>query len=189
MQRRAAPSDPKDASDDEVVAACLAGSERAWDALIDRYGHYIYAVAQRAFGLDPGATAEVFQDVCVRMYDGLRGYSGRGELKAWIRAVTLSAGREYLRQAGRRRDLPVDPDLSPGLEAVEAMLDVRRALRALGEPCRTTIELHFFEDLTQAEVAKRLSVAPGTVAARLSRCVRRLRDSLQEPMGPEASRE
>jgi RNA polymerase sigma-70 factor (ECF subfamily) len=97
-----------------------------------------------------------------------------------IRAVTLSACREHLRQAGRRKDVTVEPVEEGVLDEVDALLDVRRAVVALGEPCRTTIELHFYEDLTQAQVAERLHVAPGTIAARLSRCVRRLRTMLQE---------
>jgi RNA polymerase sigma-70 factor, ECF subfamily len=188
VPRRASLASFDEATDDEIVVACLDGNERAWDALIDRYGGYIYAVAQRAFRLDDLAASEVFQDVCVRVYDGLGKYSGKGELRSWIRAVTLSACREYFRQASRRKDPVVEPDPGPDVEAVETSLDVRRLLRALGDPCRTTLELYFFADLTQADVAKRLKVAPGTIAARLSRCVGRLRAALQEERGRPASR-
>lgn len=175
-------------SDAEIVAGCLRGDERAWDALIDRYAAYIYAVALRAFGLGPQAADEVFQDVCVRIYDGLAGFSGRGEFRAWLRAVVVSACREHLRKEGRRALEPVDPRQDDRIEVLETALMVRSAVTSLGEPCATTVALHFFGDLTQAEVAKRLGVPSGTVAARISRCLRRLRDSLQVPAGHPASR-
>jgi RNA polymerase sigma-70 factor (ECF subfamily) len=175
-------------TDEEIVAACLAGDERGWNALIDRYAAYIYAVALRAFSLTPDASEEVFQDVCVRLYDGLRGYSGRGEFRAWLRAVVLSACREYLRREGRRSAEVTEQAVDDRIEALETALTVRTAVARLGEPCATTVSMHFFADLTQVEVAMRLGVPPGTVAARISRCLRRLRDSLQEPAGRAASR-
>jgi RNA polymerase sigma-70 factor (ECF subfamily) len=175
-------------TDADIVDACLRGDERAWDALIDRYAAYIYAVALRAFGLGPQAAEEVFQDVCVRIYDGLAGFTGRGEFRAWLRAVVVSACREYLRREGRRALEPADPRQEDVIELLETALLVRSAVAGLGEPCATTVALHYFGDMTQAEVAARLRVPAGTVAARLSRCLRRLRDSLQEPAGRRASR-
>jgi RNA polymerase sigma factor (sigma-70 family) len=159
---------------------------RAWTALVRRYAGYISAVATRAFRLDPAAAEEVFQDTCVRIYDGLAGYAGRGTLRAWIREVTISACREYFRRAQRNlRETLEDPaelpeaDAGQDLDSFERALDVREAVIALGDPCRGTLELAFFRDLTQAETARRLGVPEGTVAARVSRCLRRLRDRLQ----------
>lgn len=175
-------------TDADIVAACVRGDERAWDGLIDRYAAYIYAVAIRAFALGPQAAEEVFQDVCVRLYDGLAGFSGRGEFRAWLRAVVVSACRDHLRKEGKRELETADPREDDTIGALETALVVRSAVAALGEPCATTVALHFFGDLTQAEVASRLGVPSGTVAARISRCLRRLRDSLQEPAGRPASR-
>jgi len=175
-------------TDAELVSACLAGDERAWDALIDRYAAYIFAIAHRAYGLSADAADEVFQDVCVRLYDGLRTYSGRGEFRGWLRAVVLSACREHLRREGRRTDATIEPVAEDRIDSLETALMVRSAVSALGEPCAATISLHFFADLTQAEVAGRLGVPPGTVAARVSRCLRRLRESLQEPAERATSR-
>ena len=178
-------------SDDALAHACLAGDGEAWRELIRRYGAYIYAVAVRAYRLDPEAADEVFQDVCVRIYDGLAGYRGGG-LRSWIRQVTISACREHFRQLGRaQRDAELtDGDGMPAeIRDLEAALDVRAAVVGLGDPCRSTIELAFFEDLTQAETARRLEIPEGTVAARISRCLRRLRDVIRPPgQGKGASR-
>jgi len=178
------------ASDDSLVAACLAGDEQAWVDLIGRYGAYIYAVASRAFGLGPGAGDEIFQDVCVRLYDGLAGYAGRSEFRSWLRAVTVSACREYLRREAKHAERSAEaPEPSAELAELETALDVRAAVAALGDPCRRTINLYFYRGLTQAQVAKQLRVPAGTVAARLSRCLRRLRDALQDSGLDPASRE
>ena len=178
------------ASDEQLVASCRAGDDQAWAELISRYAAYIYAIATRAFGLRQVAAEEVFQDACIRVYEGLAGFSGRGEFRSWLRAVVLSAAREHLRKEARRSEV-AEEDASGNdaeLEKLETALDVRAAVLALGEPCNGTIGLYFFRNLTQAEVAESLGVPPGTVAARLSRCLRRLRDALQESGPPRASR-
>lgn len=178
------------ATDEDLVAGCLAGDDRAWTALILRYAGYIHAVASRAFGLGPAAADDVFQDVCVRVYEGLAGFTGRGEFRSWLRAVVLSAAREQLRREARRPEgAPADDQATEAAIAeLEEALDVRSAVTALGEPCSATIRLYFFRSLTQAEVASALGVPPGTVAARLSRCLKRLREALQEPGPPRPSR-
>jgi len=186
--RRAARPAADETSDADLVAACLRGEERAWDALIDRYAAYMYAVAIRGFRLSQDAAEDVFSDACVRLYDGLRGYSGAGEFRSWLRAVVVSAAREYLRREARRPPAEVEPAEPDRIDELETALEVRSAVSALGEPCATTVSLHFFADLTQAEVASRLGVPSGTVAARISRCLRRLRDTLQEPAARRTSR-
>ena len=183
MGSRAVPRavlDPSDA-DDALVRACLAGNAQAWRELIHRYGPYVYAVSVRAYRLDPNAADEVFQDVCVRIYDGLGGYRGSNQLRGWIRQVTISACREHFRRLGRAQRNSALTDDEPAAEIMsdlETALDVRSTVVRLGEPCRTTLELAFFDDLTQAETARRLSVPEGTVAARISRCLQRLRGLL-----------
>jgi RNA polymerase sigma-70 factor (ECF subfamily) len=180
------------ATDEALVAACLAGDERAWAALIGRYAGYIHAVASRGFGFGPSAADEIFQDVCVRLYDGLAGYAGRSEFRPWLRAVCVSACREHLRRLARdaeRSGSPPDREPAAELDELEVALDLRAAVDDLGDPCRTTIGLYFFRGLTQAQVAKRLRVPAGTVAARLSRCLKRLRGALQESGPDPASRE
>lgn len=178
-------------SDDDLVRACLAGHGWAWNEVVARYGAYVYAVAGRAYHLDANAAEEVFQDTWVRIYDGLSGYRGDG-FRGWLRQVAISACRDYFRRLGKQdRLVSIDGHdaAPPGAADLDLALDVRVAVAALGEPCRTTIELAFFEDLTQAETARRLDVPEGTVAARVARCLRRLRDRMQENSPPPASGE
>lgn len=186
--RRRGRADASGPTDAEIVAGCLRGDESSWNALIERYAAYIYAIALRAFALSPAAAEEVFQDVCVRIYDGLAGFAGRGEFRSWLRAVVVSGCRDHLRREGKRELEVHEPGGDDEIDALETALMVRSAVTALGEPCVTTVALYFFGEMTQAEVASRLGVPSGTVAARLSRCLRRLRDSLQEPAGRPASR-
>lgn len=177
-------------ADDDLVRGCLHGDADAWAELISRYGGYVYAVAIRAYRLPRDSADDVFQDVWVRIYDGLTGYRGDGNLRAWIRSLTFSACADHVRcskRDGSARTLDGTGGVAEILEDLDQALDVRMAVTRLSDACRSAIEMAFLDDLTQAEMARRLGVPEGTVAARVSRCLRRLRDDLQGNDGPAAS--
>ena len=56
--------------------------------------------------------------------------------------------------------------------------EVRRALGALPEVQRESIELAYFGDHTQVQIAERLGVPLGTVKARMARGMQRLSEDL-----------
>jgi RNA polymerase sigma factor (sigma-70 family) len=62
---------------------------------------------------------------------------------------------------------------------------VHRALETLSKPNRDVVVLRYFVQLTEAQTAAVLGIAPGTVKSRLSRALARLADNhhLQDASG------
>jgi RNA polymerase sigma factor (sigma-70 family) len=60
-------------------------------------------------------------------------------------------------------------------------MELRTALAALPAPQRQAIELAYFADLSQRQIAERLQVPLGTVKARMARGMRRLAVLLDQP--------
>jgi len=65
------------------------------------------------------------------------------------------------------------------IERSEAQAELLAALAELPERDRIALELRYFLDLNEAEMAIVLGVARGTVKSRLSRALARLRDALE----------
>jgi len=82
-------------------------------------------------------------------------------------------------------------DERPGADSVgeaEQRMDILRALQRLAVMHREVLTLFYFEDMTVAEMALALEVAPGTVLSRLNRARDALRRCMQPgSRGPEAS--
>jgi DNA-binding CsgD family transcriptional regulator len=57
---------------------------------------------------------------------------------------------------------------------------VRQALARLPSRQREVLLLRYYQDLSEAEIAKRLGCAPGTVKSSAARALRALRDMLPE---------
>ena len=58
--------------------------------------------------------------------------------------------------------------------------DVRRGLDSLVNEQREALELAYFEDLTQREIADRLGIPIGTVKARMSRGMHHLAERIEK---------
>ena len=74
------------------------------------------------------------------------------------------------------------PELAqaPKTDAVDDRELVRQALARLPARQREVLVLRYYEDLSEAEIAKRLGCAPGTVKSSAAGALRALRDMLPE---------
>lgn len=100
----------------------------------------------------------------------------------WVFTVARNRLRRHHRRRARelvlldssRRDAPAEIPEIPGIHP-----ELWAAVRALPARQRAAIALRYVEDLTQAQVAARIDVAPGTAAALLHQARGSLRKSLE----------
>src|SRR5436190_17716394 len=74
-------------SDTDRVRQCLTGDQGAWSELIDRYQRLIYSVA-RSLSQSSEDAADVFQQVCLELYQRLPELRDAESLPAWLITVT-----------------------------------------------------------------------------------------------------
>jgi RNA polymerase sigma-70 factor, ECF subfamily len=100
----------------------------------------------------------------------------------WIATI---ARREAFRTLSERSEQSLDGSLETAdprqlpTESVE-LLDLRRAVRALDGPDRRLLVGHYWQDLSNSELALELGIAEVTVRVRLHRLRRQLRHTLVE---------
>jgi len=105
----------------------------------------------------------------------------RGELQTFAVPFIRGEIRHHLRR--RRRDGVPVADVDPGAAAPadgDLRLLVAGGLDALEPTDRRILELRFFEDRTQVEIAGELGLSPATVSRRVQASLRRLRATLGE---------
>ena len=181
-------------SDAHLVRACLAGNERAWAILIDRYKRLIYSIPIK-YGASPEDAADIFQAVCMEMFSELSNLRNAESLKAWL--VTVASHQAYHWKKRRRSsDVPIDDDdeertplqlASEEALAPEKLLEVEReqmlreAVAELNPRCAEMVRLLFYEQppLPYTEVARRLGLATGSIGFIRGRCLKRLQKILE----------
>jgi len=113
-------------------------------------------------------------------------FQGNSSVLTWLLAIA----RHHAINARGRRKLPLstlydsavghDPELSRSLEQDADRAQIQTALSHLSAEQRETLELIFYHELSGAEAANVLGVAPGTIKSRLSRALITLRRVLRK---------
>jgi RNA polymerase sigma factor (sigma-70 family) len=180
-----------DWSNTRLVAGCLSGDERAWHVLLDRYKNLIYSIPLR-YGVPHQDAADIFQAVCLDLFNELGRVRDAEALQGWlIRVTTHKCYHWKRRQVAQENGLNDDQmenilgsdRISPELLVeVEREQMVREAIAQLPPRCREMIELLFFEHppMPYNEVAKRLRLAKGSIGFIRGRCLKRMKKILEE---------
>jgi RNA polymerase sigma-70 factor (ECF subfamily) len=131
---------------------------------------------------------DALQDAYLRAYTALPRFRRESDVGTWLYRIVYNACVDELRRSGRRPE-PVDPatpgldgpSARPGPDALVGAADATvRALAALPVDQRVTVVLVDAEGFGNADAARILGVAPGTIASRLSRARAALRRALDD---------
>ncbi|MDE6107829.1 MAG: sigma-70 family RNA polymerase sigma factor [Oscillospiraceae bacterium] len=149
------------------------------DAVIQKYQSMVYGLAFAKTGSKADAD-DVFQETFLAYFQAEKRFRDEEHRKAWLLRTALNMSRRVTASTWRQKTLPLESAESvaqPFREAEENR--VWKALQSLSEDYRLPIYLFYFEELSTREIAKVLSIRPGTVRTRLSRGREQLRQTLK----------
>ncbi len=170
-------------TDAELVQRCRAGEPDAWNELVERFSRYVYAIATQGFRLSTADAEDVFQEVFTRVYTRLDTLRDEAALRPWIAQLTRRVCLDTLTASGRVKPVEevVAADVMRGdeFELIDEAFSVREALAELSESCQEMLDRFFARDESYKTISNDLDLPAGTVASRISRCLRRLREELE----------
>jgi len=176
-------SDGGGVSDRRLAARLLGDDPRALEEIHARSGAAVFSYLRRVLR-DAGTAEDVFQQVFAEVWRRRLEYDpSRSALTTWLFTIARSRALDEQR---RRRPWPVDPAALP--EAVEppehdAEIDrwlVADLLGSLPALERELLQLRFYDELSQTEIAARTGLPLGTVKTRMVRALARLRERMDE---------
>lgn len=169
--------------------------ERALDERYDRILRQEGAALRRvaaAYEPDPARREDLFQDVCLAVWQALRGFRGESSERTFVfriahnRGLTHRSRRRPAASATELEEAAVLADPGPGPEAAAREGQRRERLRAavLALPLepRQVITLTL-EGFSPREIAEVLGITENNAAVRLSRARRALRQILENAGG------
>lgn len=182
--------DDRTRTDGELLRALLDDPEAALATLYDRYAGLVFGVALAISGSSHDAE-DLTQEVFLALCEGGGFDPRRGSLRTYLVVMTRSRAIDRQRARSRHHKLVArwGAPAAAGAGAPRSPLDesslsecsqrVRQALAQLPSPQRRVLELAYYQDLTQAEIAQRLDTPLGTVKTWAREGLFRLRRSLQ----------
>lgn len=174
----------------QLVEAARRGDPRAFDALVKRYRHRIFALALHMTG-SPSDADDITQDAFVRAFKNIDRFEGRSEFFTWLYRIALNRALNVRRDRNRRRTADLDDprvtvavavdsggDPARALELRQGYAMLVRAFDRLSPLLKTTIALTMMQGLSYPEAAVVLETTEGTIAWRIHEARKQMRTAL-----------
>ena len=169
--------------DRALVARALAGEERAFAALVERYGQPILSLCF-ASTLDAAEAEDLSQEIFVAVWRNLGRFRGESSFSTWLFALARNACIDRSRRS-RRRPLVGLPEhaselavLEPSAAAIDAA-EVFAAARTLSLRLRQALLLRDVQGLSYEEIAVLEDIPVGTVRSRIAAARAALAEALK----------
>ena len=172
-------------SDGELITRVGSGDRTAFEALYRRYSRPVFGLALRRLG-DRGRAEEAVQETFASVWRAAGSYRPeRGPGAPWLYAVARNA---IVDNGRARREPPVDgveekADIDTPAERAESgwvAWRVHAALADLPDSERVVLELAYWGERSQSEIAEFLGIPLGTVKTRTRTGLARLADILED---------
>lgn len=167
-------------TDAELVQRCRAQDADAWNALVERFSRYVYAICVKGFRLKEEDAEDVFQDVFTRVYTNLDKLRDDAAVRPWIAQLTRRLCLDAIARRGREQPATEQEfEESSDFAEIEEAFAVREAMTTLGDACQEILDRFFAQDQSYRTISAELDLPAGTIASRIARCLRKLREELE----------
>ncbi len=165
-------------SEGPIGARIAEGDERALEESYRLYGPMVRNYLRRFVASDE--TEDLLQIVFLEVWRTRDRIDPSRPFEAWLFGIARKRAIDQLRRRHHKVvSVNAIRELSGGdgdhfVERIAWAAEVRAAMTQLSADQQEAIELSYFGDLTQQEIAAKLSIPVGTVKARMARGMRRL---------------
>jgi len=171
------------------VLAARRGDQSAFAALVRSVQRPVFGLCLRLLTSEAEAS-EIAQEVFLRAYQNLHKYDEERPFDLWVLAIARNLCLDVLRRRSKvqtsdveemKETLPSgEQSAEEGAIAREERRSLEQALATLPPEDREVLALYYVQKRTTKEIAQILSVAPGTIMARLFRAREKLRKQMKQ---------
>ncbi len=184
-----------DRSDAALIRRCRAGDNDAWSQLIERYQRLIFAIPRRA-GLGDEQAADVFQDVCLTLFEKLDDIEQPEKIRSWIVTTAkfktwgvIRAAKNLYSPANEEEmefEMANIEDARPLADEMLIELEqqhlIRTALNKLEQQCIKILSMIYLREpaASYVEVATAIGVGSTSISPMRARCLKKLEKLLNK---------
>ena len=184
-------------TDEELIRLAQQGDMLAFEQLVFRHDRKVLSIAAR-YVTNADDAKDIYQEVFIRVYRGLRKFRFRSEFATWLHRITVNVCLSHRARSHRSNrtvligdqgedeteahgDVP-DTGGGPDRQAIDADVfhHIQEALEMLSPKQKLVFTLRHYEGYSLKEIASMMNCVEGTVKRYLFTATRRLRDQLKE---------
>jgi RNA polymerase sigma factor (sigma-70 family) len=170
-------------TDEELMAAHVAGERGAFEELFGRYAPLLLRVMTRQVSSAEDAR-DLVQQTFLQVHRARLDFDTRAQFRPWVFTIGFNLCRQLGRTRSRRREGPADEasqtEQAAPLGDLDATQDVRTALAQIPADYREAIVLHWYEGLSFEEAAMVVGASVTALKLRAHRGYKMLRALLDD---------
>lgn len=171
----------------DLVEQCKSGDQNAFRALVERHQQQVRGTVIGMIGANQEAE-DVAQEVFIRFYRSLEDFRGDSKLGTYLTRIAINLSLNELKRQQRRNRRFLffeknekvfqieDTSANPSRKDTQEM--VQHALQRLEPNFRSVIVLRMIDGYSVKETAEILKLPQGTIASRLARGQKKLKEIL-----------
>ena len=185
--------------DSELILKAQRGDFTAFEQLVFRYDKDVLTIAGR-FVRSSDDAKDIYQEVFLRVYQGLRRFKMQSEFATWLYRITTNVCLTHRTRRKSHAHVPLEEEHdegegeSHGARALaspeplpdqrtmdsEVAVSVENALAILSPQQRMVFTLKHYQGLKLREIAEAMECSEGTVKKHLFVATQRMRSQLKE---------
>ncbi len=185
---------PENAPDEELYQQAGRGDEAAFRCLMSRHLDKVWRLAFNILADDKDAE-DVVQEVFLSVWKNSASWkSGTAQFSTWLYRVSINKAIDFKRKQGKtplpmaaekinllQEESPLDIDFPLPIDILlkkEALQDVSKIILSLPQGQKKVIHLFYFEEMTVAEIARKINNTEVGVRSLLKRGKKSLREAI-----------
>jgi RNA polymerase sigma-70 factor (ECF subfamily) len=170
--------------DPAILRSARRGDERAFAVIVNAYERLVFTYVFRLVD-DRRLAEDLTQDVFLKVYRGLPGFSAESTFTTWLLQITKNRVIDELRAAERRLqpanidDVALPTVVEPHFDQAEPMERLWVAVAGLNVDLRAALLLRDIVGLSYAEIAESLEVTVSTVKWRIHKAREGVQSALE----------
>lgn len=177
--------------ENQLIDRILAGEERCYAELVDKYKRYAFTIALKIVGERTDAE-EVAQDAFIKAYHYLKGFNREARFSTWLYRIVFNTAISQKRKKKIRFDdienvkVEYSGRADAEMEFQDKQAFVAQALGKLNDADQLAIQLFYIKEFSLEEVAEMMGQNANTIKVRIHRARQRLADELKRILKSEA---
>jgi RNA polymerase sigma-70 factor (ECF subfamily) len=182
----------------QLIEKARTGDMAAFEKLVYRYDKHVLAIAA-SFRNNKEDAKDIYQEVFLRVYRGLKNFEGKSEFSTWLFRITTNVCITYSTLKKKHAYTPIDNGYEDEEGESSSIIDkiaddyhtdrdllngemskgIDRAIETLSPQQKMVFVLKHVHDHKIKEIAEMMNCTEGTVKRYLFTAVQKLRDKLK----------
>ncbi|RZL52636.1 MAG: RNA polymerase sigma factor [Pedobacter sp.] len=174
-------------NEQELVKQCVAGEEKGYAMLYNKYAKRIYYAVFRVMG-NTAESEDIVQEAFCTAFEQISKLKNQNNFEGWVKRIALNQAISALRKRKMvfADDSQLEAVADEEVDISEELLfqcqidDIKKAIADLPDGYRTIVSLHLFEDIGQEEIGKMLGINHATVRSQYHRAKKKIFTALKD---------